>query len=67
MDFSPSCKDKKKTIDQSVLLCCKLFISESRNRAALDAIELTARLNPETIIVSKFEDQAYNRARYTLV
>ncbi|KAK7839805.1 formimidoyltransferase-cyclodeaminase [Quercus suber] len=60
-------KDKKKTIDQSVLLCCKLFISESRNRAVLDAIEQAARLNPETVIVSKFEDQAYNRTWYTLV
>ncbi|XP_023927225.2 uncharacterized protein LOC112038634 [Quercus suber] len=59
--------DKKKTIDQSVLLCCKLFISESRNRAALDAIEQAARLNPETVIVNKFEDRAYNRTRYTLV
>nr|POE92114.1 glutamate formimidoyltransferase [Quercus suber] len=59
--------DKKKTIDQSVLLCCKLFISESRNCAVLDAIEQAARLNPETVIVSKFEDQAYNRTWYTLV
>ncbi|KAK9997182.1 hypothetical protein SO802_021868 [Lithocarpus litseifolius] len=68
MDFNPSCKkDKKKTIDQSVLLCCKLFISESRNRGALDAIEQAARLNPETVIVNKFEDRAYNRVRYTLV
>ncbi|XP_075660361.1 formiminotransferase cyclodeaminase-like protein isoform X2 [Castanea sativa] len=67
MDVNPSCKDKKKTIDQSVLLCCKLFISESRNHAALDAIEQAARLNSETVIVNKFEDRAYNRVRYTLV
>ena len=60
-------KDKKKTIDQSVLLCCKIFISESRNRGALDAIEQAARLNRETVIVNKFEDRAYNRVRYTLV
>ncbi|KAF5481208.1 hypothetical protein F2P56_001877 [Juglans regia] len=67
MDFDPSCKDKKKTIDQSSLLCCKLFISESRNHAALDAIERAGRLDPETVIVNKFPDRAYNRVRYTLV
>ena len=50
-----------------MLLCCKIFISESRNRGALDAIEQAARLNPETVIVNKFEDRAYNRVRYTLV
>lgn len=50
-----------------MLLCCKLFISESRNRTALDSIERAARLNPETVIVNKFEDRAYNRIRYTLV
>jgi glutamate formiminotransferase len=60
-------KDKKKTIDQSVLLCCKVFISESRNLTALDEIEQAARLNPETVIVSKLEDKVYNRVRFTLV
>ncbi|GMY32428.1 glutamate formimidoyltransferase [Fagus crenata] len=60
-------EDKKKTINQSVLLCCKVFISESRNLAALDKIEQAARLNPETVIVSKFEDKVYNRVRFTLV
>lgn len=54
-------------MDQSILLCCKLFISESRNIATLDAIERAARQNPETVIVNKFEDRAYNRVRYTLV
>ncbi|KAH0984470.1 hypothetical protein GBA52_011647 [Prunus armeniaca] len=58
---------KKKTIDQSMLLCCKLYISESRNHAALDAIERAARLDPESVIVNKFEDRAYNRVRYTIV
>ncbi|BFG26287.1 hypothetical protein CerSpe_125620 [Prunus speciosa] len=68
MDHSPACKDKKKkTIDQSMLLCCKLYISESRNHAALDAIERAARLDPESVIVNKFEDRAYNRVRYTIV
>lgn len=58
---------KKKTIDQSMLLCCKLFISESRNLTVLDAIERAARLDPESVIVNKFEDRAYNRVRYTIV
>lgn len=67
MEFNPSCKDKKKNIKQSMLLCCKLYISESRNHAALESIEQAARRDPETIIVNKFEDRAYNRVRYTLV
>ncbi|KAJ7948264.1 formimidoyltransferase-cyclodeaminase-like [Quillaja saponaria] len=67
MDFNSSCKDKKKSIDQSVLLCCKFFVSEARNHAAIEAIERAARLDSETIIVNKFEDRAYNRARFTLV
>lgn len=50
-----------------MLLCCKLYISESRNRTVLDSIERAARLDPETIVVNKFEDRAYNRIRYTLV
>ncbi|XP_057506408.1 uncharacterized protein LOC130789622 isoform X1 [Actinidia eriantha] len=67
MDFTQSSKDKKKTMKQSMLLCCKLYISESRNKTALDSIEQAAKLNPETVIVNKFEDRAYNRVRYTLV
>ncbi|KAK3446021.1 hypothetical protein EUGRSUZ_A01786 [Eucalyptus grandis] len=61
------CKENKKISSTSMLLCCKLFISESRNRAVLDSIERAAHLDPETIIVNKFEDRAYNRVRYTLV
>lgn len=59
--------EKKKAADQSMLLCCKLFISESRTRSALDAIERAARHDPESVIVNKFEDRAYNRVRYTIV
>ncbi|GLT47913.1 hypothetical protein SLA2020_215670 [Shorea laevis] len=66
-DFRLSSKNNKKGGNQSILLCCKLFISESRNRAALDAIEQAVRLHPETVIVNKFEDRAYNRVRFTLV
>ncbi|KAI3951644.1 hypothetical protein MKW92_020349 [Papaver armeniacum] len=61
-------KMKKKTTDeQSMLLGCKLYISESRNLAALDSIERAAALHRETVIMDKFEDRVYNRVRYTLV
>lgn len=60
-------KKKAAVVDQSMLLCCKVFISESRNRSALDAIERAARRDPESVIVNKFEDRAYNRVRYTVV
>ncbi|KHN09927.1 Formimidoyltransferase-cyclodeaminase [Glycine soja] len=60
-------KEQKKTVDQSILLCCKFFVSESRNNATLNAIERAARSNPETVIVNMFHDRAYNRARYDLV
>lgn len=67
MDFNYTAKEKKKTIDQSILLCCKFFVSESRNITTLDAIERAARSNTETVVVNKFHDRAYNRARYDLV
>lgn len=50
-----------------MLGCCKLYISESRNKSALDSIERAAKLFPEVAIVNKFEDQTYNRVGYTLV
>ncbi|XP_030546288.1 formimidoyltransferase-cyclodeaminase-like [Rhodamnia argentea] len=65
--FSDGCKESKRVSSTGMLLCCKLYISESRNRTVLDSIERAARLDPETIIVNKFEDRAYNRVRYTLV
>ncbi|CAL1406686.1 unnamed protein product [Linum trigynum] len=68
MELSPRSKiNKKGAGNHSALLCCKLFISESRNSAILDAIETAARRDPETVIVNKFPDRAYNRIRYTLV
>ncbi|MQL83719.1 hypothetical protein Taro_016216 [Colocasia esculenta] len=60
-------KNNKLGIRNSKLLGCKLYISESRNRAAMDAIERAAKVDPEAAIVNKFEDRDYNRARYTLV
>ncbi|KAG5233439.1 glutamate formimidoyltransferase [Salix suchowensis] len=66
MDFDSSCKNKK-TANESMLICCMLFISEARNCAALDLIERAARIDPESVIVNKFEDRVYNRIRFTIV
>nr|AFK43329.1 unknown [Lotus japonicus] len=52
---------------KSILGCCKVYISESRNRSALESIEKAAKLFPLAPIVNKFEDVAYNRVGYTLV
>ncbi|XP_077243272.1 formiminotransferase cyclodeaminase-like protein isoform X2 [Tasmannia lanceolata] len=64
MDFKASSETATK---HSMLVCCKLYISESRNFLALDSIEQAANLNRETVIINKFKDSAYNRVRYTLV
>lgn len=50
-----------------MLACCKVYISESRNRGALESIEKAAKLFPESPIINKFEDEIYNRVGYTLV
>lgn len=52
---------------KQMLGCCKVYISESRNKAALEAIEKAAKLYPNSPIVNKFEDETYNRVGYTLV
>lgn len=52
---------------KQMLGCCKVYISESRNKAALEAIEMAAKLVPEAPIINKFEDSTYNRVGYTLV
>ncbi|XP_039130760.1 formimidoyltransferase-cyclodeaminase-like [Dioscorea cayenensis subsp. rotundata] len=57
----------KMNMKDAMLICGKLYISESRNRSAIEAIERAARLDPEAAMVNKFEDRAYNRVRYTLV
>ncbi|KAK9152600.1 hypothetical protein Sjap_000080 [Stephania japonica] len=69
MNFDyPSNKEQKKTLkEQSMLICCKLYISESCNTAALDLIEQMASFDHKTIVVNKFKDAAYNRIGYTLV
>ncbi|MFS8029628.1 putative 5-formyltetrahydrofolate cyclo-ligase, Glutamate formimidoyltransferase [Helianthus anomalus] len=52
---------------KSALTCCKVYISETRNKSALESIERAAKLFPDAPIVNKFEDQTYNRVGYTLV
>ncbi|KAL2920647.1 Glutamate formimidoyltransferase [Bienertia sinuspersici] len=50
-----------------VLACCKLYISESRNKTALESIERAGKVLREARIINKFEDETYNRVGYTLV
>lgn len=50
-----------------MLACCKVYISESRNRTALESIERAAKLFSEAAIVNKFEDVTYNRVGFTIV
>ncbi|CAL0323658.1 unnamed protein product [Lupinus luteus] len=52
---------------KSILGCCKLYISESRNKSALESIESASKLFPHAPIINKFEDVVYNRVGYTLV
>lgn len=52
---------------KSILGCCKVYISESRNKSALESIERAAKFFPLAPIINKFEDAAYNRVGYTLV
>ncbi|WVZ59727.1 hypothetical protein U9M48_009834 [Paspalum notatum var. saurae] len=51
----------------SKFICCKLYISESRNAVAIDTIDQAARSDPQVAMLSKFEDRLYNRVRCTLV
>ncbi|KAF5741487.1 formimidoyltransferase-cyclodeaminase-like isoform X1 [Tripterygium wilfordii] len=48
-----------------MLVCCEVYISESQNRTALEAIEKAARLHLEASIINKFEDVTYRRVGYT--
>ncbi|KAL0733473.1 hypothetical protein Bca4012_009683 [Brassica carinata] len=52
---------------REMLGCCKVYISEARNKTALEAIERAAKPFPPAAIVNKFEDAAYGRVGYTLV
>ncbi|KAL2633025.1 hypothetical protein R1flu_004504 [Riccia fluitans] len=48
------------------LACCKLYISDSRNAKALEAIERASRLQRLAPLVHVFEDKDYNRVGYTI-
>ncbi|XVF44445.1 hypothetical protein PTKIN_Ptkin02bG0120600 [Pterospermum kingtungense] len=50
-----------------MLACGKVYISESRNRAALESIEHAVKLFSEAAIVNTFVDVPYNRVGYTVV
>ncbi|XP_010540857.1 PREDICTED: uncharacterized protein LOC104814491 [Tarenaya hassleriana] len=52
---------------RQLLGCCKVYISEGRNKMALEAIERAAKLFPPAAIVNKFEDVSYGRVGYTVV
>ncbi|KAJ0111676.1 hypothetical protein Patl1_02183 [Pistacia atlantica] len=58
---------RKRKMLKLMLACCKVYISESRNKAALQSVERAAKLFPEAAIVNKFEDVIYNRVGYTVV
>ncbi|RLN16341.1 formimidoyltransferase-cyclodeaminase-like [Panicum miliaceum] len=63
---APIAKDSLSMM-HSKFICCKLYISESRNPTAITAIDLAAKTDPQVAVLSKFEDSLYNRVRYTLV
>ncbi|WJX69203.1 hypothetical protein P8452_53484 [Trifolium repens] len=52
---------------KSIVGCCKVYISESRSKSALESIEKAAKIFPLAPIINKFEDVTYNRVGYTLV
>ncbi|KAG7641489.1 Formiminotransferase N-terminal subdomain [Arabidopsis suecica] len=52
---------------REMLGCCKVYISEARNKTALEAIERALKPFPPAAIVNKFEDAAYGRVGYTVV
>ncbi|KAL5219589.1 hypothetical protein ABZP36_020273 [Zizania latifolia] len=56
----------KLSMMKSKVICCKLYISESRNAKVVDAISRIGQKDPEVVLLSKFEDDHYNRVRYTL-
>ncbi|XWS54233.1 hypothetical protein CRYUN_Cryun10bG0072700 [Craigia yunnanensis] len=49
-----------------MLACGKVYISASRNRAALESIEQAAKLFPEAAIVNKFVDAALETIDFEL-
>ena len=57
----------KLSMKHSKFISCKLYISESRNAMAVDAIERASKSDAQVVVVSQFGDNHYNRFRYTLV
>ncbi|KAJ4763852.1 folic acid binding / transferase [Rhynchospora pubera] len=53
-------------ISESMLVCCKLYISEGRNSFVIDSIERAAKQN-NVAVINKCVDEIYNRTNYTLV
>lgn len=50
-----------------MLGCCKVYVSETRNRRAIESIERAGKAISEARMVNKFEDETYNRVGYTVV
>ncbi|KAH9302423.1 hypothetical protein KI387_014006, partial [Taxus chinensis] len=59
--------NRPEMLKQAALTCCKLYISESRNSKALEAIGNAAKGHPHAALLNVFEDKDYNRVGYTLV
>ena len=57
----------KLSTKHSKFISSKLYISESRNAMAVDAIERASKSDAQVVVVSQFGDNHYNRFRYTLV
>ncbi|KAJ1698454.1 hypothetical protein LUZ63_006966 [Rhynchospora breviuscula] len=53
-------------ISESMLVCCKLYISEGRNSFVIESIERAAKQN-NVAVINKCVDEIYNRTNYTLV
>ncbi|AQK64367.1 uncharacterized LOC100191169 [Zea mays] len=60
-------RPKLSATKHSKFISCKLYISESRNATAVDAVERASKSDPQVVVVSQFGDHHYNRFRYTLV
>lgn len=66
--MTPKPKPRPKlSAKHSKFISCKLYISESRNATAVDAVERASKSDPQVVVVSQFGDHHYNRFRYTLV
>ncbi|KAF5753354.1 putative 5-formyltetrahydrofolate cyclo-ligase, Glutamate formimidoyltransferase [Helianthus annuus] len=67
VEFITSTLQDWKLMSTSTFCCGKLYISEARNKLALESIERAAKQFPDAPIVNEFKDETYNRVGYTLV